>query len=169
MRVVTHKKLRDCHQLKYLVAKSLFSTLCGTNQVEGVDQGSPFITSIDDNQLIIHERMGGSDHQTPLEIRTKCGTSGVMAISLIEHITSPNPTTTIEATILIVFVAFEAILPLSQLPLKFNMSQIQPFNQLGGGVTSIQLNLLSYVPSQVFGFSTSNNCTDPTHPPPHHP
>jgi hypothetical protein len=102
--------------------------------------------------------MGGSDHQTPQEIGTKCGTNGVMAISPIKHVTSPNPTTTIEAINLTIFVASETILPLSQLPLEFDVNQIYPFNQLGGGVTCSQLDLLGYVPSQVFEFTTPIEC-----------
>jgi hypothetical protein len=94
--------------------------------------------------------MGRGDLQTSQEIGTKCRTSGVMAISLIKHITSPKPTTIIKATILTIFVALETILPLSQLPLEFDLNQIQPFNQLVGGVTCSQLDLLGYVPSQVF-------------------
>jgi hypothetical protein len=104
--------------LKYIATKSLFSTLCATSQAKGVDQGSPFIISIDDSQLIIDEGIGGGDHQTLQEIGTKCGTNyGVVAISLIKHIPSPNPKTIIKVNILTVYVTFEAILPLSQLPL----------------------------------------------------
>jgi hypothetical protein len=47
-------------------------------------------TSRHDNQPIIDEGMGRDDHQTPQEIGTKCGTSGVMAISPIEHVTFLN-------------------------------------------------------------------------------
>jgi hypothetical protein len=36
-----------------------------------------------DNQHIIDEGMGRVDHQTPQEIGTKCGTSGVITISHI--------------------------------------------------------------------------------------
>jgi len=72
---------------------------------------------------MIDERMGrGRDHQTHQEIGTKCGTSGVMAISLIEHVTSLNPTTTTKMTILTLSIASEVILPLSQLPPKFDLS-----------------------------------------------
>jgi hypothetical protein len=74
--------------------------------------------------------MGGGDHQTPQEIGTKCGTTGVMAISLVKHVTSPNPTIATKATNLIIFVAFEANFPLSQLAPTFDLSQIQPFSQL---------------------------------------
>jgi hypothetical protein len=77
-----------------------------------------------------------------------------MAISPIEHVTSPNPTTTIEATILTIYVAHKTILPLSQLPPKFDLSQTQPFNQLKGRVTCSQLNFLGYVLFQVFEFIT---------------
>jgi hypothetical protein len=63
--------------------KSFFSTLHATSQAKGVDKGSPFITSVDDSQPIIDKGMGGGDHQTPQEIGTKCGTSGVMAILLV--------------------------------------------------------------------------------------
>ncbi len=72
-----------------------------------------------------------------------------MAISPLEHVISPNPTTTTKAIILTIYVAFEIILPLSQFLPKFDMSQMQPFNQLRGRVTCSQLDLLSYVPSQV--------------------
>jgi hypothetical protein len=92
-------------------------------------------TSGNDSQPIVGEGMGGGDHQTPKEIGTKCGSIGVMAISLVEHVTSLNPTTTTKVTNLTLSITFEAILPLSQLPPKFNLNQIQPFNQLRGGVT----------------------------------
>jgi hypothetical protein len=36
-----------------------------------------------DNQHIIDKGMGRGDHQTLQEIETKCGTSGVIAISYI--------------------------------------------------------------------------------------
>jgi hypothetical protein len=72
--------------------KKPFSILCVTSQAKGVDRGSPFNTSRHDSQPIIDEGMGRGDHQTPQEIGTKCGTNGVMAISPIEHVTSPNPT-----------------------------------------------------------------------------
>jgi hypothetical protein len=81
-----------------------------------------------------------------------------MAISFVEHITSRNPTTTIKPIILILYIAFEAILPLSQFPPEFDLNQIHPFNQLGGRVTCNQLDLLGYVPSQVFKFITPINC-----------
>ncbi len=135
--------------------KSLFSTLCATSQAKGVDQSSPFITSVDDSQPIIDKEMRGGDHQTLQEIGTKCGTSGVI---IRNNITSSNLTTIIEATILTIYIAFEAILQLSQLPPKFDLSQIQPFNQLGGGVTCGQLDLLGYVPFQVFEFTTLVKC-----------
>jgi len=63
-----------------------------------------------------------------------------MAISPVEHVTSPNPTTTTTVTILTLSIASKIILPLSQFPPKFDLSQIQPFNQLGG-VTCSQLDL----------------------------
>ncbi len=44
--------------------KNLFPSLCVTSQAKGVDQGSPFITFVDDNQPIIDEGMGRGDHQT---------------------------------------------------------------------------------------------------------
>ncbi len=47
-------------------------------------------TSRHDNQPIIDEGMGRDDHQTPQKIGTKCGTSNVMAISPIEHVTFLN-------------------------------------------------------------------------------
>ncbi len=81
-------------------------------------------TSRHDTQPIIDKRMGGGDHQTPQEIGTKCGTIDVMAISPVEHVTSLSPTTTIEVTILILSIASKAILPLSQVPLEFDLSQI---------------------------------------------
>jgi hypothetical protein len=98
-------------------------------------------TSRHDSQPIIDEGMGGGDHQTPQEIKTKCGANGVMAISHVEHVTSPNPITTTKVTILNLFLASEVILLLSQLPPKFDLSQIQPFSQLGRGVTCSQLDL----------------------------
>jgi hypothetical protein len=94
-----------------------------------------------ENQLVIDEGMGGGDHQTPQEIGTKCGTNGVMAISHVQHVTSPNPTTTTKVTILTLSITYEAIFPLSQLPPEFEQSQIQPFNQLRRGVTCSQLDL----------------------------
>jgi hypothetical protein len=57
--------------------------------------------------------MGRGDHQTLQEIGTKCGTNGVMAISPIEHVTSLNPSITTEVTILTLYIASKAILPLS--------------------------------------------------------
>jgi hypothetical protein len=68
--------------------------------------------------------MGKGDHQTPSEIGTKCGTNSVIAISPIEHITSLNPTTTTKVTILTLSLTSETILPLSQLPPEFDLSQI---------------------------------------------
>ncbi len=97
-------------------------------------------TSGHDNQHIIDKGMGRGDHQTLQEIGTKCGTSGVMAISFIKHVTSPNPTTTTKVTILTLSIASKTILPLSQFPPEFDLNQIQPFNQLGG-VTCSQLDL----------------------------
>jgi hypothetical protein len=94
-----------------------------------------------DNQPMIDNKMGRGDHQTHQKIGTKCGTNGVMAISLIGHVTSLNPTTTTKVTILTLSIAFEVILPLSQLLPKFDLNQIQPFNQLGRGVTCSQLDL----------------------------
>jgi hypothetical protein len=99
-----------------------FSILCITSQAEGANQGSTFNTYGHDNQPIIYEGMGRGDHQTPQKIGTKCGTSGVMAILPIKCVTSPNATIIIEATSLIVSIAFEAILPLSQFPLEFDLS-----------------------------------------------
>jgi hypothetical protein len=61
--------------------------------------------------------------------------NSVIAISPVEHVTSPNPTTTTNVTIITLSIATEAILPLSQFPPEFDLSQIQPFYQLGGGVT----------------------------------
>jgi hypothetical protein len=81
--------------LKYLTTKKPFSTFYVTNQAEAANKGSHFKTFGHDNQPIIDKGMGRGDHQTPQEIGTKCGTSGVMAISPIEHVTSTNPTTTI--------------------------------------------------------------------------
>jgi len=108
--------------LRYLVAKKPFSTFCVTNQVEGANQGSPFNIFGHHSQPIIDKGMGRGDHQTPQEIWTKCGTSGVMAISPIEHVTSLNPTTTIKAISLTVCIASKTILPLSQFPPKFDLS-----------------------------------------------
>ncbi len=71
-------------------------------------------TSRHDNQPIIDEGMGRNDHQTPQEIGTKCGTNGVMAISHVKHVTSPNPTTTTKVIILTLSIASKTILPLSQ-------------------------------------------------------
>jgi hypothetical protein len=77
-----------------------------------------------DDQHIIEEGMGRGDHQTPQEIGTKCGTNGVMAISHVKHVTSPNPTTTTKMTILTLSFVSKTMLPLSWLPLKFDLSQI---------------------------------------------
>jgi hypothetical protein len=64
VRVASQKKLQYYHRLKYLAMKNLFPSLCVTSQAKGVDQGSPFITFVDDNQPIIDEGMGRGDHQT---------------------------------------------------------------------------------------------------------
>jgi hypothetical protein len=81
-----------------------------------------------------------------------------MEISPLEHVTSSNPTTTTEAIILTIYVASKGILPLSKFPPEFDLIQMQPFSQLGGGVTCSQLDLLGYVPSQVFEFITLVDC-----------
>jgi hypothetical protein len=39
VRVAAQKKLRDCHQLRYLAAEKNNSTLCVASQVEGADKG----------------------------------------------------------------------------------------------------------------------------------
>ncbi len=148
--------------MRYLATEKHFSTICVTSQAEGANQGSPFNTSGHDSQCIIDKGMGRGDHRTPQEIGTKCGTNGVMAISPIEHFTSPNPATTIEAINLIVFIASKAILPLCQFPPNFDLSEIQPFNQLGRRVTCSQLDLLGYVSSQVFEFITLVECPPKT-------
>jgi hypothetical protein len=80
-----------------------------------------------------------------------------MAISPVKHVTSPNPTTTTEATILTISIASKGILTLSQLPPEFDLNQMQPFSQLRRRVTCNQLDLLGYVPSQVFEFTTPIN------------
>jgi hypothetical protein len=102
--------------------------------------------------------MGGGEHYTPQEIGTKCGTNGVMAISSVKYVTSPNPTTTTKAIILTISTASKGILPLSQLPPEFDLNQMQPLSQLKRGVIYNQLYLLGYVPSQVFVFTTPVDC-----------
>jgi hypothetical protein len=42
-----------------------FSIFYATSWAKGVNQGSLFNTSINDNQPIINKGMGGGDHQTP--------------------------------------------------------------------------------------------------------
>jgi hypothetical protein len=80
-----------------------------------------------------------------------------MAISPIKHVTSPNPTTTTKATIITISIASKGILTLSQLPPEFDLNQMQPFSQLRRRVTCNQLDLLGYVPSQVFEFTPPIN------------
>ncbi len=81
--------------MKYFTTEKPFSTFYVTNQAEVADKGSLLKTSRHDSQPIIDKGMGRGDHQTPQEIGTKCGTSGVMAISPIKHVISTNPTTII--------------------------------------------------------------------------
>jgi len=116
--MVAQKKLRDHHHLRYLVVKKPFSTFCVTSQAEGANQGSPFNTYGHDSQAIIDKGMGRGDHQTPQEIGTKCGINGVMAISPIDHVTSLNPTTTINAINLNVSIASESNIATIPIPTK---------------------------------------------------